>query len=380
MRLKTGILLLIAVAAVAALAVALGRAGLQVTLGRQPTVQEIAHAWSRSSHADGSAPAFTHWDQEQPPLIPPTCAKCHSLYGFYDFLGLDGTPAGSVENAARTGSVIDCNACHNDAVAQLTSVVFPSGAKVDGLGPEAVCMECHQGITAPAELDKATAGIADDTVGPKLTFINVHYRLAAATQYGNEARVAYQYPGKSYVGVYRHVKGMSTCVQCHDPHGLGVNAQSCSPCHSNVVTGKDLPNIRKSSVDYTGNGSKTEGMGVQAQTFLDALYKAIQIYAANVAGKPIVYSDNAYPYFFVDTNGDGVANPDETMPSNAYNAWTPRLLRAAYNYQFVRKDPGAYAHNSRYVLQIMYDSIADLASKAPIDLDGLIRPAQQASY
>ncbi len=32
------------------------------------------------------------------------------------------------------------------------------------------------------------------------------------------------------------------------------------------------------------------------------------------------------------------------------------MLRAAYNYQDSQKDPGAFAHNSSYVLQILFDS------------------------
>ncbi len=35
-------------------------------------------------------------------------------------------------------------------------------------------------------------------------------------------------------------------------------------------------------------------------------------------------------------------------------------MRAAYNYQWVQKDPGAFAHNGKYILQIMYDSLKDL--------------------
>ena len=49
-------------------------------------------------------------------------------------------------------------------------------------------------------------------------------------------------------------------------------------------------------------------------------------------------------------NGDGKADKDEAKYPNRYKAWTPRLLRAAYNYQFVTKDPGAFAHNPTYAI------------------------------
>ena len=48
---------------------------------------------------------------------------------------------------------------------------------------------------------------------------------------------------------------------------------------------------------------------------------------------------------------DGL-RPDALHPDR-----TPNLLRAAYNYQDSQKEPGAYAHNPSYILQILYDSI-----------------------
>ncbi len=45
---------------------------------------------------------------------------------------------------------------------------------------------------------------------------------------------------------------------------------------------------------------------------------------------------------------------------NRYNAWTARLLKAAYNYQVSQKDPGGFAHGGKYIIQLLYDSIADL--------------------
>ena len=61
--------------------------------------------------------------------------------------------------------------------------------------------------------------------------------------------------------------------------------------------------------------------------------------------------------------GSGVADADETKFPNRYMAWTPRLLKAAYNYQFIIKDPGAYAHNSTYAIELLYDSLSDLGAK-----------------
>jgi len=53
-----------------------------------------------------------------------------------------------------------------------------------------------------------------------------------------------------------------------------------------------------------------------------------------------------------------------------YNAFTPRLLQAAYNYHYVVKDPGAFAHNGKYIIQVLYDSLEDLGANTT----GMVRP------
>ncbi|MDD5367542.1 MAG: hypothetical protein PHQ40_00530, partial [Anaerolineaceae bacterium] len=81
---------------------------------------------------------------------------------------------------------------------------------------------------------------------------------------------------------------------------------------------------------------------------------------------PIVYSPTAYPYFFADTNGNGQIDKDE----KGYAAFSPNLLKAAYNYQYSIKDPGAYVHNGKYVIQALYDSIQALGGS----VTGMTRP------
>ena len=115
-------------------------------------------------------------------------------------------------------------------------------------------------------------------------------------------------------------------------------------------------------------------MTVEIYTLHEELYTAIQQYAQDVTGTPIVYSDAAYPYFFIDKNENGTADPDEAAFPNRFNTWTPRLLKAAYNYQYVAKDPGGYVHNPKYLLQVLYDSLADLNSKTGASISGKIRP------
>jgi hypothetical protein len=320
--------------------------------------------WSGSAHADADAEAFHHWDDTDPPAVPTGCATCHSSGGYQDFLGADGSAAGVVDAPAPIGTVIDCETCHNEATETLSSVVFPSGVEVKGLGPEARCMICHQGRESKVSVDKAItdAGAADpnqlDTVNTKLSFRNIHYKAAAVTLYGGITMGGYQYEGKAYDVKFAHVQGVDTCIDCHDQHSLEIRAELCVTCHPGADTEEGRKSIRMAGSlrDYDGDGDTMEGIAGEIEGLQAALYAAIQNYAANVAGAPIVYDEGAHPYFFEDTNGNGQVDEGE----GKYVNWTPRLVKATYNYQVSVKDPGAFAHNAKYMIQLLFDSIEDL--------------------
>ncbi|NLE45644.1 MAG: polyheme membrane-associated cytochrome C [Chloroflexi bacterium] len=291
-----------------------------------------------------------------------------------DYLGADGSEPRVVDREAKTGTTVFCVACHNPAADRLTSVVFPSGQEVDRLGPEAKCATCHQGRQSAGQVNQVLGGVADDVISPDLSFINVHYGIAAATKWGAEAQVGYQYEGKAYSGYFGHAQGLSTCAECHDAHSLRITAAECSPCHLNVVEFGDVRDIRTSALDYDGDGDVDEGIRDELLTLHDALYAAIQAYATEVIGTPIVYADRS-PFFFIDTNGNGQPDEAEINGGNGYATWTPRLVRTTYNYHFVVQDRGAYVHNPTYALQLMYDSLEDLGQQVRVDLEYMVRPA-----
>ncbi|MBC7259972.1 MAG: hypothetical protein H5T65_12075 [Chloroflexi bacterium] len=307
--------------------------------------------------------------------MPAACAKCHSEGGYLDFLGLDGSAAGKVDANAKIGTVVSCTVCHNAATVKMTSVVFPSGVEVTDLGPEARCMQCHQGRAFKGSVDAAIekAKLTDpDTPSPDLGFTNIHYFAAAATQFGTVTMGGYEYDGKAYDAKFDHVEGYDTCVDCHNPHTLEVRVEECTTCHTGVKTVEDLKNVRMagSAVDYDGDGDTKEGIAGEIEGLQGMLLQAIQAYAKDVAGAPIAYNAAAYPYFFADTNGNGVVDTDEAQATNAYKSWTARLAKAAYNYQTSVKDPGTFAHGGKYIIQLLYDSIEDLNAKlaTPVDL------------
>ncbi len=356
------------------------------TAAPQPTLQvPFQDAFLGSAHADAKAEAFTHWDSASPAAVPAACARCHTSQGYQEYVST-GKVSADVPAPAGTFS---CVTCHNPATIALTSVTFPSGKTVDNLGPEARCMTCHQGRESKVSVDKeiSTFNVTDvDAVVPPMTdssgkttnfsFVNVHYLMAAGTLYGSQAEMGYEYPGKIYDPKFRHVQGYDSCIGCHDQHTLQVKVDQCAECHEGVKTVDDLKNNREngSLADYNGNGDTTEGIYYEIKGLQDILYTSIQAYASEVAGTPIVYDSATYPYFLV-AGADGTPAKDDKGNTIGYNKWTARLLKAAFNYQISVKDPGAYAHNAKYVIELLYDSIDDLNGKIskPVDMSKLAR-------
>ena len=312
---------------------------------------EAESLWEDSGHADREAYAFHHWDEDQPPVIEVECAKCHSTTGFQDFLGADGSTAGVVDVAPAVGETIECEACHTDpdngTLRDHTDVTFPSGVTIQDLGPEALCMECHQGNSSKSDVDAhiAAAGVPDDdTVDSGIEFQNIHYYAASANQFGGLVQGGYEYDGNDYDMRFAHVEGYNACTTCHNPHSLEVRIERCATCHE----GTDPKGFRHfgSFVDYDGDSNTTEGIYYEIPDFKSKLYEAIRNYARQM-GQPIAYSAHDYPYFFNDANDNGVVDQYELGYPNWYRSFTGRLLKACYNYQVSQKDPAGYAHGGK---------------------------------
>lgn len=336
--------------------------------GRSP-IADIVEAWRASPHADRSSEAFTHWNEDGE--IPGSCATCHSSIGAEDYLNGPMSTPGVIDHPVPLGTTVGCVVCHQSSAETLASVPFPSGVAVDSLGDGAVCAVCHQGRASSDRVNTATLDIEDDAVSAELGFINIHYAAAAASLMGSEARGGYQYEGKIYKGKFTHVPNLATCTDCHNPHTLEVAQESCSSCHQNISQFSD---IRMSPIDFDGDGDTTEGIANPIATLHERLDVAIRTYAAEVAGTAIVYYSGSFPYFFTDSDGDGSASGDEAIYPNRYQTWTPRLLRAAYNYQVIAKDKAIYTHNPHYALQLLYDSLENLSEQVDVDMSGLVRP------
>lgn len=334
-----------------------------------PSLSEIVDAWLASPHADLSSESFTHWNEDGE--IPGSCAVCHSSTGAVAYFRSDMAQPGILPHSVPTGTTVGCVVCHTSDAEKLQVVPFPSGVSVATFGPSVTCAVCHQGRASTQDVESAVSGLEEDVIASELSFTNVHYAPASATLMGGDVQGGYEYPGKSYKGQFMHVPEMSTCVDCHQPHTLEVALDDCTTCHKNI---DGFADIRTSLADFDGNEDVLVGIAAPIAALHDRLGQAIQLYGIDIASAPIVYGAGSYPYFFNDSNADGVASDDEAAFPNRYQSWTPRLLKAAYNYQVVAKDKAIHMHNPHYALQLLYDSLESLSEQVEVDFSGLKRP------
>jgi hypothetical protein len=128
----------------------------------------------------------------------------------------------------------------------------------------------------------------------------------------------------------------------------------CSGCHTGITDFEELgAPFGGSNTDYDGDGTGESFQG-EIDGMLELLYAEIQAYATSLSA-PIIYSGSNYPYWFKDTNANGLVDAGEAAYPNRYDAFDGNLLPAAYNFH-AGQDPCGDMHNYQYVLQTLYDS------------------------
>lgn len=323
--------------------------------------------WPSSAHSDEAAAAFRYWDPEG--QVDAECSVCHSSAGLPYFRQHGSAVAQPVSDG------LFCTTCHSDTsdytLYSIDQLTFPSGVSVEGeAGEISVCVVCHQGTTAGSAVDLMVAGIDQDQIDANLNFVDVHSPSPGATLFGAQAMAAYQYEDNTYKGLNRHVADFNSCQDCHQPHELTVNSEACSTCHAELSPNESLRGIRFSVGDFDGDGDESEGIAEEIEGLRGLLWGAMRNYSSEAAGVDIAYDAASAHHYFADVNGNGVVDPDELGDDNLYSSWTPRLLKAAFNYHYSGMDAGGFAHNPIYLIQILYDSLEDLG----VDVSLLSRP------
>ncbi|MBJ6723110.1 CxxxxCH/CxxCH domain c-type cytochrome [Geomesophilobacter sediminis] len=256
------------------------------------------------------------------------CVQCHTTTGFIAY------STGKVTAAWGTASdkskeVLACNACHSDigtgAIRAFTPVKpYKDDSYVNrNAGESNICFDCHSGtkngksVTALANFGNAA-------------FPDPHFLAAGGTLH---AQGGYQFAGRSYAGYSSN---------SHRRVGLGVNttAGPCIACHKSSASGHTFTASVNEACAGCHKDSLTTGLlSAEKGDFQNAL----QILRAQLDAKGFAYYSSASPRFAATNWGSGQSGADR--------------MGAAFNYAFLRSEPGAYAHNSAYTKQLIFDSI-----------------------
>ena len=167
-------------------------------------------------------------------------------------------------------------------------VKFPSGAVIDSGNMDTnLCMNCHMGRESTVSVDKLIGDAEPDEQAEGLRFLNPHYFASAATRYGTEAKGAYEYADKEYLGFFDHGDGEAAqCRDCHRTHRLEVKADDCTECHEEVDGPETLKDIRYTLTDFDGDGDDEGGLYYESENMATERVAAIQAYAAETVGTP----------------------------------------------------------------------------------------------
>ncbi|GFO64796.1 hypothetical protein M1B72_05195 [Geomonas paludis] len=322
--------------------------------------------WAASGHGNGNAApwknsAYFNWKSagtagaaaKESAGVATDCQRCHSASGYLRF-ALYTSIAPLATTADRYSEPLACNACHQSgdfaaprAVSPRTGYYSYSGAatgrvKVSTAYPDAgrsnICLGCHVGRKSGATVQALAQVTAQKNYSSafwrNLPFVDAHYLSAGGQLYG---ATGYHYPGLSYGNAaVNHVAiggtGAGPCVACHLPassHTLSAAAGNftlCNGCHIDAGTVSAAFLARRG--DEFASGLKALAAALAAKGFTPL---------TDAGGKP------QYPYFSTTNwggHGDGPGN-----------------MGAAFNYNLLVHDPGAFAHNPAYVKRLVRDSI-----------------------
>lgn len=354
------------------------------------SVQDSATKFSAWTHYD--------WDKTNDTVAGDfsgraACQRCHTATGIANFLSAPASydPANNDFShlsgwTATTGSpqqeLLYCWGCHSNVTSgalrnpggineEYAAVVNANTATVGtsvtvnypDIGPSNVCMGCHLGREVGANITNTT-----DADGI-LNFVNSHYLTAGATLF-NES--GYEY------GVYDNY-GYHKNVGVGNAAGTG-NAGPCVTCHMSSTKSHTL-STEGSIQCGKCHAAMTPALLEKKKTEFNEALEALRI-ALEAKG---IYFYGAYPYFFTAPYVAGGTNTAFTDWASVANSYTPvagwkNVMGAAFNYNLLVHDPGAYAHNRTYALLLIRDSI-DVLNDGLVDGDpSIVRTMVRAGF
>ncbi len=311
----------------------------------------------------------------------PSCTRCHSAPGFAE--EAPGYSATTDYIAKKTypsgGSFITCNACHDGegyptlankrlrftgSIGIFGQVVqSPSTLKllntIPDAGNSAVCVYCHEGRGGSETLIKW------DNANAQRRFRNRHDAVAVATAYPGNGELTYEFAGKAYTRNFAHE--MAGCVGCHmapagNPaaseevgghtfmvaEGNTQNLSACTICHPGATDMRTIISATAHNGDWDSNAATIYPADEFA--FLYTTLKR-EIY---------VFPNGTLDGAWVLEGEGGRLGVTDNWVLGVNPAGDDAIRIAAFNFQTLRMDPGGWAHNIRYSIQIMRDTINGL--------------------
>ncbi|MDX1776016.1 MAG: hypothetical protein R3297_05500 [Desulfobulbales bacterium] len=299
---------------------------------------------------DGSGSAFTFFNFAT--FAGGGCSRCHTASGARNYLD-DPESYAPRDNEfshlqGQQKELLYCWACHADNSGGLRNP-GPISADYAGLPfafPDLlgsnVCTACHTG----RQSGQGIASSADDFTDKE--FVDSHY-LAAAGILFNAA--GYEFAGRDYA---------NSIYFLHDRVGLADSLQPnangpCIGCHMKTEEGHVFQAVAKNAtgsiVGLTSFEQTCSNCHTGPEELLDVVTEQQEGFQAALESLRLALADNgfiflgAFPYF---SNTDWTSLQDPSGKSN---------MGAAFNYNLLYHEPGAYSHNLHYTRKLLYDSI-----------------------
>lgn len=316
------------------------------------------------------------------------CNQCHHGLGSIDYQkDRQGTQEAQVLWGDATVTCITCHDPHQDRNGTGMSIRMPVKLSynprfvdtdknprggidkfMDGtdipetVGDGRICLFCHQGRESGLTVYKAIKA-ANPALDPYaqpnqlisaggVSFINPHYLDGGAILWSKNAW-EYFFGGTAQRYSEGNIAHQAlNCMGCHmdtpkedntaGGHTWKAQVETCRRCHGPV---EEFTQIQ-ASADYDGDG--TAGTVFQELGTINPDSGLFGQLKAALQAQGIYYNPDSYPYFFTATGGQ-------------FRNWTTHTLSAAFNLAYAYKAGNAvYAHNAKYIVQILQDSLQAL--------------------
>ena len=196
-------------------------------------------------------------------------------------------------------------------------------------------MDCHSGVKNGQSITvKLDAQSADFT---NQAFIDPHYLAAGGTLHG---KAGYQFTGQTYAF---YSTNTHRTIGIGNNNGTGTGGP-CIACHKNSINGHTFAaDFQNGVIPVCGNCHGASLTADQLTAKKADYTNALNVLRAELSAKGFAYYSTANPRFTNTNWGTDQAGAD--------------TMGAAFNYALLHTEPGAYAHNSAYAKQLIFDSI-----------------------